>query len=98
MVYKYITDTELSAMEVRANAATAGPWEHTNSGESIHGGDGELVASMHAPEYEEDEARNVVNFEFISNARLDIPRLIEEIRWLKGVCRALDLTIKRTYQ
>lgn len=81
-----ITDADLAAMELREKAATKGDWEHTNRGESIHGGDGELIASMHSPEYEDEEDRNAANFEFIAHSRTDIPRLIAEVRRLRAAC------------
>lgn len=73
-----LTPTEINKMEVRANAATAGPWRigHINAFEhaDIDCEDG-TIAQVQS---RRDQA-------FIASARTDIPRLIAEIRRLYGI-------------
>ena len=76
-----ISEEELLAIKQRADNATKGPWKAYIEGRDMQsassfiktqGGDIELIGASEA------------DFDFIANARQDIPRLIEEIERLKN--------------
>ena len=76
-----ITIEELQAMNRRVEAATAGPWhsfvegrDHT-AGSSFIRTSGDDIELTGATEADQD---------FIASARQDLPRLIEEVRRLRG--------------
>lgn len=84
-----LTDADLDAMEARADAATAGPWESSIEGRDHESGDsfistGELaevgpdmyVSLEGVPAPAED-------LDFIAASRQDVPRLVAEIRRLR---------------
>jgi hypothetical protein len=80
-----ISDAELDAMLARCTAATPGPWksyiegrDHESGSDFIMtgpGGSGEDIELTGATRADQD---------FIANARQDVPRLIAEIRRLRG--------------
>jgi len=81
-----MNDEELAAIEARCDAATPGPWksyiegrDHDSGSDFIMTGEGEtrgydieMTGATHADQ------------DFIASARQDIPRLIAEIRRLRG--------------
>ena len=76
-----ISDKELAEIRKRAEAATPGPWKafiedrDFQSGSSFIQTQGEDIELIGATE--ED-------YDFIANARQDIPKLLDEIESLKG--------------
>ena len=76
-----ISDKELAEIRKRAEAATPGPWKafvedrDFQSGSSFIQTQGEDIELIGATE--ED-------YDFIANARQDIPKLLDEIERLKG--------------
>ena len=76
-----ISDKELAEIRKRAEAATPGPWKAFiedrgfQSGSSFIQTQGEDIELIGATE--ED-------YDFIANARQDIPKLLDEIERLKG--------------
>lgn len=81
-----MTEQELSEVEARANAATPGPWgfvpprteELAIKGE-VHCDEGPIFVAAHY-----DIAKSA-DFEFAAHAREDIPKLIAEVRRLRGL-------------
>ena len=80
-----ITEEELIQIEQRVNSAQAGPWkayiedrDHESGSSFIMTGSGE-----HRGEDIEMIGATNADYDFIANARQDIPRLIEEIRRLQ---------------
>lgn len=70
-----MTESELQAIEARAEAATEGPW---------HSEDGLVDMGMDKPTIDlirEDNCR--ANADFIAAARTDIPALVAEVRRLR---------------
>lgn len=76
-----ITETELQEMLGRCNNATPGPWksfiegrDHWSGSDFIQtsGTDIELCGATHADQ------------DFIAHARMDVPRLVEELKRLQG--------------
>ncbi len=77
-----------AAIEARLAAATPGPWRHTNSGQSIHPEsdpefDGLLICEMPQAETEEEDARNIRNFELLAHAPADLRALLDEVGRLR---------------
>ena len=75
-----ITEEELRKIEERINMAQARPWkayienrDHESGSDFIMTGTGENIEMLGA---------TTADYEFIANARQDIPRLINEIRLL----------------
>jgi len=76
-----IIEKELIQIEGRANMAQAGPWkayiedrDHESGADFIRTGSGENIEMLGA---------TTADYDFIANARQDIPRLIHEIRILR---------------
>ena len=76
-----ISDKELEEIRKRAEAATPGPWKafvedrDFQSGSSFIQTQGEDIELIGATE---------ADYDFIANARQDIPKLLDEIDRLKG--------------
>jgi hypothetical protein len=89
-----LTNSELDEMERRATAATPGPWVPFVEGRDHFGGDdfirtGDLdddQPDMYISQYLGARSIKVsaADLDFIANARQDIPRLVAEIRRLRG--------------
>jgi hypothetical protein len=84
-----MTDTELDAVERRADAATSGPWRayvegaDNDSGDSFIGTDGpDLYVSYDDWPSEQQRAHDL---DFIAGARRDVPRLLAEVRRLRAI-------------
>lgn len=67
-----MTESELQAIETRANAATPGPWKSLKFGEYVFGPGVRLFAAATAQDAE-----------FVSLARADVPALLSEVRRLE---------------
>mgnify|MGYP001099122022 CR=1 FL=1 len=84
-----MTEEELIKIEERCNATQNGPWkayiedrDHENGSDFIMTGD---QCSGNRGEDLEITGATVADYDFIAHAKQDIPRLIEEIRRLKGL-------------
>ncbi len=73
-----IKDEELDEIEKRTDAASKCPWIPSPS--IPERGLGAFIRGVARDMTDEDAA-------FISHARDDIPRLVEEVRWLKSLLR-----------
>lgn len=83
-----ITDDELDEIRARADAATPGPWRWRHCGEIVSGR--HVVATSDAGGGAVwVEWRTESDLKFAAHARADIPRLIAEIRRLRGEWRKL---------
>jgi hypothetical protein len=89
-----LTNNDLDEIEQRATAATPGPWEafieerHAIGGDSFirTGGLDDNQPDMYVSQYHGATSVKVpaADLDFIANARQDIPRLVAEIRRLRG--------------
>lgn len=91
-----ISDDELAAIEARAVAATAGPWESFVEGRDHMSGDDfirtggmsdeapDMYVSLAFPARPGLLPAAANDLDFIAAARQDIPRLVAEIRRLRG--------------
>lgn len=84
-----ISENELKQIESRCDLATPGPWisyiegrDHTSGSHFIMTGN----KINRGPDFEIDGAR-LEDYDFIANAKQDIPKLIEEIKRLKKISR-----------
>jgi len=87
LIKQMITEEELLQIEQRANQAQPVPWkafiegrDHESGSDFIKTGTGE----QRGADLEIIGATSA-DYEFIAHARQDIPRLINEIRALKGI-------------
>lgn len=70
---------ELSAIESRAQAATAGPWQISAAGGPyVFGNDGAEIAKCDS--WQRPETAHKLNATFIAAARTDLPKLCEALK------------------
>jgi hypothetical protein len=81
-----ITDAELTAMESRAAAATAGPWKSFVEGRD-HTSGSDFIKTAARADIELSGATKA-DQDFIAHARQDLPRLLNEVRTLRARLRA----------
>lgn len=88
-----LTDDELDAMQARVEAASPGPWTSYVEGRDHVAGDSVIRVSENDDEddlyvlrADENGLRPALaaDQDFIAHARQDVPRLIAEIRRLRG--------------
>jgi hypothetical protein len=90
MIYDPLTDEELGEMERRVAAASNGPWESFVEGRDHWGGDDFIrVGGLDDEEADMYVMRGtapagVADLDFVAHARQDVPRLLAEIRRLRG--------------
>ncbi len=81
-----INEQELVEIEKRCKHSTQGPWKAYIEGRDHTSGSHVIITGVKSGDYGEafeiDGAR-ADDYDFIANAKQDIPRLIEEIRRLK---------------
>jgi hypothetical protein len=84
-----ITDEELKEIELRCSEAQNGPWKAYIENRDHESGNSFIMTGEGVNRGEDIEALGATNadFDFIANARQDIPRLIKEIRLLKKIVR-----------
>jgi hypothetical protein len=80
-----ITEEELKQIELRYTQAQPGPWKAFIEGRDHESGSNFVMTGEGKQRGEDIEllGGTVEDYEFIANARQDIPRLIEEICQLK---------------
>jgi hypothetical protein len=83
--YIPLTDAEIKVIDARCAAATLGPWisyiegrDHTSGSSFIKTG----TAESRGEDIELSGA-TTADQDFIAHARQDVPRLLEEIAWLR---------------
>ena len=76
-----ITEEELQAIETRCARATTGPWQSFVEGRDHTSGSNFIRT---AGEDIELSGASVADQDFIAHARQDVPRLVTEIRRLRG--------------
>ena len=81
-----ISEEELKEIELRANQAQAGPWKAYIEGRDHESGSDFIMTGTSDKRGEDIEmiGATKADFDFIANARQDIPRLISEIRELRN--------------
>lgn len=85
-----MTESELQAIEARANAATPGPWSETDDTGTViacycSGGPGVFAGEADPAVYGGNDR---ADFAFIAAARSDVPTLIAEVRRLQSIGNA----------
>ena len=93
-----ISDVDLDAIAARCAAATPGPWRSFIEGRDHLGGNDFIQSGGdddRSPDFELLGATRA-DQDFIAEARQDIPRLLAEIRRLRGLNAGPDLARKRT--
>lgn len=80
-----ITEEELIQIEHRANSAQAGPWKAYIEDRDHESGSSFIMTGTEDQRGEDIEmiGATIADYDFIANARQDIPRLIDEIRKLR---------------
>jgi hypothetical protein len=80
-----ITEAELKIIEERTAKAQAGPWKAYIEGRDHESGSDFIMTGEGTERGEDIEmiGATQADFDFVANARQDIPRLIKEIRELK---------------
>lgn len=77
-----MSDDELAAIQKRCDAATAGPWKAYIEDRDHESGSSFIQTA--GPDIEMSGASND-DYDFIANARQDIPRLLDEVRRLRAI-------------
>lgn len=80
-----MTDEELTAIKVRADAAPPGPWNYEDWPQCIYGPDTEHGTSGRWIAEADDHTTG----EFIAHARTDIPALLAEIAAIREILQAV---------
>jgi hypothetical protein len=80
-----ITEKELGQIEERCNKAQVGPWKAYIEGRDHESGTNFIMTGEGEQRGEDIEMLGATeaDFEFIANARQDIPKLVKEIREMK---------------
>jgi hypothetical protein len=81
------SELELQEMEARAAAAQPGPWKSWVEGRDFQSGSNFIQTGQGADQGEDIEmtGATVEDQDFMAAARQDIPRLIAEVRRLRGL-------------
>jgi len=79
-----ITDGELEAILRRCKAASPAPWISYVEGRDHTSGDSFIQVAGGAKDDIYLTGATLADQDFIANARQDIPRLVEEVRRLRG--------------
>lgn len=82
-----LTDEELKQIEKRVNEAQSGPWKAYIEGRDHESGSSFIMTGTANQRGDDIELTGATNadYDFIANARQDIPKLIEAIRELKNL-------------
>jgi hypothetical protein len=82
-----ITDEELKQIELRCSNAQQGPWKAFIEGRDHESGSDFIMTGVDDQRGEDIEMIGATDadYDFIANAKQDIPRLIEEVRRLKSI-------------
>ena len=78
---------DLEEMLARCEGATPGPWESLVEGRD-HCGGSSFIKTM--GDDIELSGATAEDQDFIANARQDVPRLVAEIRYLRGKLRSVE--------
>lgn len=80
-----ITEKELDQIEETCNKAQEGPWKAYIEGRDHESGTNFIMTGEGERRGEDIEmlGATIADFDFIANARQDIPKLVKEIRELK---------------
>jgi hypothetical protein len=86
-----LADKELEEIRARCKAATGGPWRYVLEGRDQISGDSFIMTGppddRHGDLYltEGNQSGSNADYEFIANARQDVPRLLDEVERLKTI-------------
>ncbi len=84
-----LTDRDLDQIHARCVAATPGPWRYMREGRDHTSGDSFIMTGTaddrHADLYinADGEPATDADWEFVANARQDLPRLLDEVERLR---------------
>lgn len=83
--YKMLTNDELDEIENRASKASNGPWISYVEGRDHTSGSDFIMTGIDSSRGEDIEltGATIHDQDFIANARQDVPRLLEEVRYLR---------------
>ena len=84
-MHKFLSDEDIYKIELRASAASAGPWKSFIEGRDHTSGSDFIMTGSESNRGADIElsGATVPDQDFIASARQDIPRLIAEIRAIK---------------
>lgn len=87
--HRPISGAELSAIQKRAEAASAGPWRSIVEGRDQPSGDSFIMVGLDDGQadmyvFRDRRPAAAADLDFIAAARQDIPRLIAKLRRLRG--------------
>lgn len=84
-MHDFLSEAELAEIELRAAAATPGPWRSFVEGRDHTAGSSFISTGEEGSRGEDIEltGATVADQDFIAAARQDVPRLIAEVRALK---------------
>ncbi len=84
-----LTDKELAEIRARCEAATGGPWRYVLEARDHMSGDSFIMTGplgdRHGDLYitKGNESGSSADYDFIANARQDVPRLLDEVERLR---------------
>lgn len=87
-----LSQTELDEIRQRCESASPGPWRSFIEGRDHTSGSSFIMTGPETDRGEDIElsGATAADHDFISNARQDVPRLIQEIVKLRDVCERLQ--------
>lgn len=83
-----MTESDLDLIAERCDAATRGPWQAFVEGRDHESGSSFIGTSGHDIEL---SGASEEDYDFIANAKQDVPRLIEEVRRLRAQLAAAKI-------
>jgi len=86
---KELSDKDIEVIRNRANAATAGPWVSYIEGRDHLSGSNIIKMAKDTPKEKDVELHGAepADYDFIANARQDIPRLLDQIEKLQNAMK-----------
>ncbi|RZK10492.1 MAG: hypothetical protein EOO46_10550 [Flavobacterium sp.] len=84
-----LTERELTEIEIRLNKSQNGPWKAYIEGRDQESGSSFIMTGTGENRQVDIEmiGATIADYDFIANAKQDIPKLINEIRELKKLTR-----------
>lgn len=90
-----MTEDEILQIEKRCNSGTPGPWKSFIEDRDHNSGSNFIQTSI--DEDLEIAGARIEDYEFIANAKQDIPNLIKEIRRLKDIIKKKGQEMNNAY-
>jgi hypothetical protein len=82
-----MTDDQFAEIEARFRLASPGPWKSMIEGRDHTSGSSFIMTGGEGARGEDIELSGATpqDQDFIAHARQDVPRLLEEVRWLRSL-------------